>query len=422
VETEAQFVEAILAQAFEEKAHKAVEWIEKDWFVSALWRQVIVAAKDVIGSGRPCTKANIVTGFPWEPEQLSFIQDLDPERGRGTDLHLMASSLRDSHREKQYRILISELACLQTKPKEMVDQALRRFAEMSASLNEEQLRVRSVLESMRLADSQKPLLPQEMTSNIVITGIKTIDEYVRMSKKSMGVVAAVTSAGKSTLAIQMATRSAVHGVKSLIVSLEMDHEEIHAKAMSHLTGVPSFAYLTGRHAYKFTQEEADVFANIQTISCGSGTSWPPLEAIIRNMYKVSKLDVVYVDYLTLLEPPEHGKSSNLAQRFGELSKAMRRLSQDLSICVVLVCQFNRQAEDGAEPQLNQLRESGQIENDCNWAILLWNEDKSAAKSTEIRNVKYKIPKNRGGKRGMEGRISFDPERNVFYDPDSKPRY
>jgi replicative DNA helicase len=94
---------------------------------------------------------------------------------------------------------------------------------------------------------------------------------------------------------------------------------------------------------------------------------------------------------------------------------MRRLSQELCICVVLICQFSRKAEEGAEPQLDYLRESGQIENDCTWALFLWNEDKNNALSRTpgARRVKFKIPKNRNGQRGLEGVLRFDPITNSF---------
>ena len=414
LDTQALFIQAIMAQYANEATRKAVDWVNDEWFTSAVWKKVILVAKDVIGTGRPPSRPNILRAIPWEDIHKEAIEGLDLATGEGIELRLLASALRDEWRESRYRILLSNLATQSGNPKDLIDNALKKISELSAQVNEDRFKVMTVKDSAVLSVSG-PLLPLDRTINVLHFGIPIIDNTIKATKRTLGVIAAVTSAGKSTLAIQMATESATHGKTSLIVSLEMDHEEVHAKAMSHRTGIGAWNYLVGTHNNIPTKDDLEIYSLIHTISCGSGTSWLPIESVIRSMHKANPIDIVFIDYFTLLEPPEHNRSANLAQRFGELSKAMRRLSQELCICVVLVCQFSRKAEEGSEPQLDYLRESGQIENDCTWALFLWNEDKNNAlsRTPSIRRVKFKIPKNRNGQRGLEGVLRFDPITNSF---------
>lgn len=412
MEIEALFMQAVFAQARTDTVRKAVEWMEEDWFASALWKATLVAAKDVLATGRPCTRENVLGSFPWSDTQIQFIKGLDLGLGEGVELRLLAKTLRDEHRSKRFYQSMSDLGRLTGDPKTLIDAALQKIGDLALSMNEDRFQIKNLQDAMLFAQNN-PLVPLDRTINVVHTGIYPIDSAVRMVRRSMGVIAAITSAGKSTLAVQMASCSALAGKSSLIVSLEMEHEEVQAKAMSYYVRKDAWDILTGADKPKFNQEQLDAGKLIDTLACGSGTPWPPIESAIRARHKSKKLDCVFVDYLTLLDPPQHGKSANLAQRFGELSKSMRRLAQELDICVVMVCQFNRNAEEGNEPMLNQLRETGQIENDCNWAILLWNVDKASGKTKDVRDVKFKIAKNRGGKRNIEGTLKFDPKFNIF---------
>ena len=412
MDNEASFIAGVLAQGCTESGHKALEWIQSEWFLSDFWRQVILVSKEILSTGRPIKIEHIVSGFPWDELRAKTLQDLNLEDASDFNLKQMAATIRKDFWERQYRIIADQIAKASGDPRDLTTQAMQKLAELNASMASQQFQVRNVYDAMLKAENG-PLLAREYSINVVVTGIETLDQTLRMGRKTLGIIAAVTSAGKSTLAIQFAAESAMAGHRSLMVTLEMEHEEVQSKIMSHFTNRNARDYITGNHNHIFNNQHREAGKLIDTIACGSGTSWLPLESTLRSRFKSVPFDILFIDYLTLLEPPDYNKSANLAQRFGELSKAMRRLSQELGIAVVLVCQFNRKAEEGSEPMLNQLRESGQIENDCNWAILLWNEDRSPIRGRETRDVQFKIGKNRGGKKDEKGKLIFDTANNTF---------
>lgn len=411
------FVQCILADPSSEVTIKALEWVKPEMVVSSVCRDIVLAAKELIQDGCPVTKDFLLARFPWDEARKEYITNLDAEKVAGCDIRKVSKALLEGVNQRKILDVLREAVETSRnpgfKPKDLVETLSRQLADMSSGMNGEQLKVISVADSMDKSAHGEALTPLDHSENVVTLGIPDLDEVVRMTRRSYGVVAAVTSAGKSTLAIQMATKSAMKGKRTLMVSLEMDHDEVHAKAIACMKQEKVWDIQTGRHPMFFSQEEREAGSRIETLCCGSGQAWNPIESIIRSKHKASPLDIVIIDYLTLFEAPDHTKSANLAQRFGELSKSVRRLSQELKVAMVVVCQFNREAEEGTEPMLKQLRESGQIENDCNWAILLWNPDKAKANGSDQRVVNFKIAKNRGGRRGDTGTILFEPAMSLF---------
>lgn len=410
------FLQCLMANPGAETTRKAVEWVKPEMMAFSVCSELVGAFKALQSDGCPITKEFILARFPWSEAQSAYIEKLDAEKENGCDLRAVSVALAEDYRKRAIRgILAKGLQAMETggRAKDHLEEITKQLAELSMGMNEDKLKVVSVAESMKKVANGEPLTPQEYSENVVATGIPYIDDVVKMTRRSYGVIAAVTSAGKSTLAIQMATRSAQNGRRSLIVSLEMDHDEVHAKAIGCMTRHNVWSIQTGRSRPFLNKEDHEAAELISTVCAGSGQAWSPIEVVIRDRHKKEPLDIVFIDYLTLLEAPEHTKSANLAQRFGELSKSLRRLSQELKIAVVIVCQFNREAAEGAEPFLKNLRESGQIENDCSWAILLWNPDKVKAGGGEQRVVNYRIAKNRLGKRDDTGTLIFEPSMSLF---------
>lgn len=107
---------------------------------------------------------------------------------------------------------------------------------------------------------------------------------------------------------------------------------------------------------------------------------------------VKGLQVLAIDYLQLLTSTLKNKTTN--DEIGEISKGLKALALELDIPVIVLSQLNREG-DGVEPQLRHLRDSGNIEQDLDVAVLLW----TAEDGDESRLVGWKVAKHRGGKKG-----------------------
>lgn len=118
-----------------------------------------------------------------------------------------------------------------------------------------------------------------------------------------------------------------------------------------------------------------------------------------------RFDVIYIDYLTLIQAP--GKTEFDQATY--ISKALHRLAQDNNITVVALSQLSR-PESGKQkpPTLASLRSSGQIEQDADIVIFIYREQPGVLRSRRILSV----AKN---KEGVTGSIPllFNGETQTF---------
>jgi replicative DNA helicase len=124
-------------------------------------------------------------------------------------------------------------------------------------------------------------------------------------------------------------------------------------------------------------------------------------------------DLLIVDYIQLLLCD--GKySCNRAAEVGEISRQLKDIAMSFSIPVIALSQLNRVSEGSAtkEPNMGQLREAGNLEQDASIIILLWNGNES-----DMSEKYCKVEKSRQGTVGRCD-LKFDGAHMRFYDIDS----
>jgi len=216
-----------------------------------------------------------------------------------------------------------------------------------------------------------------------------------------------TVSHNTSFCLQLAQQTAVRGGRGLVVSLEMEEAEINSRRLSNWTGRESWKILNNSKQMYFDQRHLDAADNCLNITCGAGQDWFALDAKIRQVHSVTPLDYVVVDYFTLMEPPQKNKGENSAASYGHISKGAKMLAKDLKCCVIFVAQFNRQTDEYFEPRLKDLKETSNLEQDADFALLMWNT-KAQAPTPDDRVIACRIAKNRGGKRGDLVHMYFNP--------------
>jgi replicative DNA helicase len=108
---------------------------------------------------------------------------------------------------------------------------------------------------------------------------------------------------------------------------------------------------------------------------------------IRILKKTQDIQAVFIDYVQLLTLDEP------VNREAEVNKASRRLkqmAQNLDLSIYVAAQLNRQVErrDCCVPKLSDLRDSGGLEQDADYVLLLWRPEYYGIldKVQEIENV------------------------------------
>jgi replicative DNA helicase len=82
-------------------------------------------------------------------------------------------------------------------------------------------------------------------------------------------------------------------------------------------------------------------------------------------------------------------------RVAEISKALKALAKRFEVPVIAISQLNRVAAN-QEPQMDHLRESGQLEQDADVILLMWKEEEAG--------IDYHYLKVEKQKNGRLGRV------------------
>ena len=221
------------------------------------------------------------------------------------------------------------------------------------------------------------------------------------------VLAARPGVGKSAIVTQMIGQMAERGKNVAYFNLEMNENQVYERFISRIA---ELELVRVRRANRFLSDEEDKFAKANeklmdyniTVSTGSKTVGE-----IKNIARNQKFDILVIDYLQLIKSER--KFSNRASEVGEISKAIKALAMELKVPIILLSQLNRTSEhtENKEPEISELRESGDIEQDASIIILLWNLSKDSHRAKGL-----KIGKNRQGELGKLG-YEFDGEHMMF---------
>ena len=242
--------------------------------------------------------------------------------------------------------------------------------------------------------------------NYLRWGIDKLDEVLYVSSGQFGVIAADSSVGKTALALQFALTMARTGKRVGFVSLETPWESLEDRLMAEhqLAGVP--LPMTKRKS--LTEEEfrrigeAGVKADGVQLRVIRGCT--RLEEIRAAVLRY-RLDVVYVDYVQLIEADGQERWTVVTN----ISMGLHRMAQQLDTVVVGLSQITPAVKGQKQPTKDDLRESRQLKQDADFILLLYPDtDEEAPPNTRV----LEIAKNKDG-RLARLRLNFEPEHMSF---------
>lgn len=119
----------------------------------------------------------------------------------------------------------------------------------------------------------------------------------------------------------------------------------------------------------------------------------------RRLHAEHGLDVVFVDYIGLMRTDE--KAWNENDRMGQLSGSLKRLAMELHVPVVCLAQLSRGVEQRQDkrPQLADLRDSGNLEQDASVVVFLYRDDYYHENSDRPNVAEAIVAKHRNGRTG-----------------------
>ena len=398
-----ELILSIMEQSTTKEASDAILSVDPSWLTLQSARIVFEAQKALRARGRAITRDSVITAVGLNEGEVEWFDGIleQSHEYKNQDITALAAYLKRRDTKRKWDTIVTRVADKEELDSVEVESVTKELALLASSLDGNRYEMRSGSSVLATLKAGKPLLPPDKTKNMVTFGLDGIDRALRCGPGSLGVISAITGAGKTTIGVQMAAKTALAGGTVLLVSMEMNHEEMYSKLHGHILKVDSFDILSNTVKRVYREEDEASVERVKTICPSSGASWLKMEALIRNLHVKENFSAVVFDYFTLIEPPDINSRANSAQRYGEISKAAKRLAQDLGIAVILIAQFNRSAEECEEPRLKDLKETSQLEQDAGWALLMWNT-KEHINGNPI--VKARIAKSRAGSGGFDSQV------------------
>ena len=298
-----------------------------------------------------------------------------------------------------------------------VENSIREGKEVSSVLNllksklEELEERRSRGEVCRIdevVDKVLKIVEDYRNRETLVSGLPT--GFVELDRLTSGfhegdfvVIAGRPGMGKTSFMLSIALNLLrERGEPVLIFSLEMPKEQLTLRLLSMLSGIP----LTHLRSGNLTDEQFD-----KLLEAGEKLSQYPLfiddspslnslelRLKAKQLKKEEGIKVLFLDYLQLLRPPQSRGSRQ--EEVAEVSRSLKATAKELSLPVVALAQLSRQVEQRTEkkPQLADLRESGQIEQDADLIIFLHRPEyyKKNPSPEEIGKVQVIVAKQRNG--------------------------
>ncbi|MFV8499570.1 DnaB-like helicase C-terminal domain-containing protein [Mycoplasma sp. VS424B] len=255
------------------------------------------------------------------------------------------------------------------------------------------------------------------------TGFYSIDKYVKGIKPGQFIIlAARPGVGKTALALNIAKNIVDEANKNgevknvAFISLEMPTSELTSRYLSTSSGIELYK-IQNPKLISNSDEALKLFHTIENMKKES-VVWfddEPKSNITEIIFKIrhlaknldGKLDLVIVDYLQLLSAGD--ASGNRQNEVATISRSLKTLALELKVPILALSQLSRSVENREDkrPQLNDLRESGQIEQDADAVIFLNRKPLKKGVSEEESNKNEHIPvvvtvaKNRNGQPGSD---------------------
>ena len=226
----------------------------------------------------------------------------------------------------------------------------------------------------------------------ITSGIGNLDHVIGgFFGGELTVVGARPAVGKSVFGMNIALAAAKQGYKVGIVSREMTDIQYGQRILSYAGSVDGSKIRRAKLEEGDWERLADgmsIAARLPVSFLFTVRTVEDLRAEVQHKHNRGEIDMLVVDYLQLMEAAQRYKEDRL--RVGYISKALKNIATDFNIPVIALAQVKRFA-GGARakmPTLEDLKDSGSIEQDADNVIFLHNPFDAEDEFVDPRDKEY----------------------------------
>jgi len=217
------------------------------------------------------------------------------------------------------------------------------------------------------------------------------------------ILAARPSMGKTALALNMTNHIAMTGMPVAYFSLEMAQGQLFDRSMSSISNVNAQKFRSG----DFEEEDWEHIARAQSkvyslpvhIDDEGSLHYLEIKRRLRRYVKQHGVKVAFVDHLQLIRGDNTGTRD---REIGSITAGLKAAAKELHMPIILLSQLNRSLENrtNKRPQLSDLRDSGNIEQDADVVAFLYRPAVYGGQEDYTGQAELIIAKQRGGPTGQ----------------------
>lgn len=249
---------------------------------------------------------------------------------------------------------------------------------------------------------------EEENSQIKL-GFSDLDKALYISQNDFVVLAGGTGTGKTTFVLNLLSNLSKE-YQCVYFNMEMSKKTLYKRLSAIETGIDinklnnlkKMDEKEIKHLYQKISEIEDR----KIILINNSQNIENIEKVILNIKDQRKM-IVILDHIGLI----NSQGNSLYEKMTNVAKKIRGLCLDYNCTIFGLCQLSRESQkDEREPKLQDLRDSGEIEQSARKVILLYNKDYK--KQIDIKDVDILVAKNDDGSCLIKN-FKFDTKKQKF---------
>lgn len=354
------------------------QYLDEDCFYDPMCRDIWKAVDNMGKQGMPIDVISVSAELSKQKSNVTALDLMNISAQIASSAHLEyhAIRLQDLGRRRKLWVVGQQLSKVGLSEEILTADAHQEAIESIGGVFEKADGVFTLDDAM---NSLNEIMVKNATVGGVTTGTKTgmerFDEKGGLQKSDLIIVAGETSQGKTSLALCMTRHAIENGAKVAFYSMEMTKEQLTARLLSAKTNIPANNIL---YSGSLAPSEIRMIDDARGKLPGENLffddkSTSNIDSILLSirMLKMQKdIDGAVVDYLQILNVNSRSTSFSREQAMGDAARRFKNLAKELNIWIIALSQLSRDS-NCPEPNLNRLRDSGQIGEAADVVILVY---------------------------------------------------
>lgn len=397
----------------DENAYHRISLSESDFGREShrlIWRAVVSLREE----GEPVdvvTVSDRLEAWGEDAGGLAYVASLADETPSAANITGYARVVRE-HAIR--RSLMSAATSLQEAAKDrarevtdVIDSAQRDVLALTSTGRESRLAPLSAYIGEFLDDTEKRMEAEDGMVGIG-TGHADVDEMIQgFEGGDLVILAGRPSMGKTMLGEQWAEHMAhTTGQPVPFFSLEMPALQLLRRAAARNARIPLGKLRGGKiddHEWPLINKAmVEVKKTPLYVDDTPALTFAELRSRARRLHQQEPVAAIFVDYLQIVQSGElTSRDARADQKIGQVASGLKALAKELNVPVIAIAQLNRGVDGRSDkrPQMSDLREAGQIEQDADVIAFVYRDDMYDKNSPHQGIAELIVRKQRNGPTG-----------------------